>query len=379
MKRIFLMLFLILGLGVAAYMGINKDNAASDSAKSANSEKSVISPLAKKSKNSVFGDENLKTKAQEDSVEKKYNSELEKGNIINVLLLGIDRRSKAELGFRTDIMILVSINKDTNKVIMTSIPRDLWYGGGRLNAVYSLSGWEELQNAFEEITGQRPQKYILTDFEDFAWIVDQMGGVDVNVQTTFTDSLYPVDETKEYQTISFTQGPETLTGERALIFARSRKGDNDNGDWGRMKRQHLILKGMLESITKPQSFFCKGPVNTNNTNSDCENSITTETLTSALKFVTTNKMDTNLGVTDLKYLWDFYKDREKYDISSMYMDYDYLYSPPQDEYGGAWVLIPIGKDYSTFKGNIKNRLLGLPEAPLENDVIEENVPENPVQ
>ena len=60
-------------------------------------------------------------------------------------------------------------------------------------------------------------------------------------------------------------------------------------------------------------------------------------------------MDTNLKIGDVKYLWDFYKERDTYKIESIYMDYDYLYTPPAAEYGGAWVLAPIGNNFSAFR------------------------------
>lgn len=260
------------------------------------------------------------------------------GKPINILLLGIDRRSRAESAYRTDIMILMSANPDTNRVTLASLPRDLWHKNGRLNAVYIQYGWEELQNAVETITGERPERYILTDFKDFSWIVDAMGGVPVEVDTTFTDSSYPVDETFGYQTVSFTAGPELLTGDRALIFSRSRKGDYDNGDWGRMKRQHKILNGMLDAVVQPKSIF---------------NPMVVE---EAYKTVTTGKMDTNLSVADAKYLWDFYKDKDLYEIHSLFLDMDYLYTPPMEEYGGAWVLAPVGGSYSRFQNDLKTKL-----------------------
>ncbi len=276
-------------------------------------------------------------------------------NEINMMLFGIDRRSREEYGFRTDIMILLSIDMDSKNVVLTSLPRDLWWNGGRLNAAYLAEGWNGFQDAVETITGKRPEKFILTDFRDFSWVVDAMGGVPVAVDTTFTDSSYPVDETKEYQTISFTQGPELLTGERALIYSRSRKGDNGEGsDWMRMRRQHKILNGMLDAVIQPKSIF---------------NPMIVE---SAYKSVTEGKMDTNLTVEDAKYLWSFYKDRKEYAISSLFLDYDYLYSPPLEDYGGAWVLVPTSGSYDDFKMVLDSTLKGieLPAVETESNDIE---------
>lgn len=326
-----------------------------------NSPKEVLSPIAKSNKESAF--KRQLAKITDTDVETvtipTFDTDLANRDVINILLLGIDRRSKAESGYRTDIMILLTINKKDNRVVMTSVPRDLWYRGGRINALYVQSGWEGMQSAFETIAKQRPERFILTDFEDFSWIVDQFGGVPVNVSTTFTDTEYPVDATKEYQTISFTAGPEKLTGERALIFARSRKGDNDNGDWGRMRRQHLILKGMLEAVVQPQSFICKNTATTTtDTGSTCETKVTNGTLEYALGMVTSGRMDTNLKLSDLEYLWDFYKEKDKYIVESLLMDYEYVSTPPAEEYGGAWVLAPIENSYIKFQTDLNSMIYG---------------------
>ena len=264
------------------------------------------------------------------------------GSVFNVLLMGSDRRSKSEGVSRTDIMILVSINPKSKKVVLTSVPRDLWVNGGRVNAVYVQSGWDGMKSAFENITGQQIDRFIFTDFEDFSWVVDAMDGVEVAVDTTFTDTEFPNDVTKTYRTVTFAQGPEKLTGERALIFARSRHGNNGEGsDWMRMRRQHKILKGMLNSVLSPKSIF---------------NPMVVE---QAFKTVTEGRMDTNLTLGDAAFLWDFYKDKDAYEIESLFMDSDYVYNPPMEDYGGAWVLVPRN-GYSAFHEVVKSKLYPTP-------------------
>ena len=279
-------------------------------------------------------------KDDEDSKGKKLNdyfSDLVKAKNVNILLLGIDRRHRSE-GYRTDIMITATLDPNKNTVVLASVPRDLWWSESRINALFPAQGWEDTQIAFEQITGVKPDHFIMTDFAEFRWVVDAMGGVPVEIETTFTDTSFPVDETFEYQTVSFTKGYEKLTGERALIFARSRKGDFDNGDWGRMKRQHLILKGFLQAVTQQESIF---------------NPMVVE---KAFELVTKGRMDTNLTLNDAKALWDLHKDYKKYSFNSMYMDYDYLYTPPAEEYGGAWVLAPKEGALDTFKAALKATL-----------------------
>src|SRR3989344_6450410 len=84
-----------------------------------------------------------KTKPEPNTSNSKYKT----AKIFNILLLGIDRRSKAETGYRSDIMILVSINQDQKKIVLTSVPRDLWVSGGRINATFVGGGWPAMQEA----------------------------------------------------------------------------------------------------------------------------------------------------------------------------------------------------------------------------------------
>ena len=256
---------------------------------------------------------------------------------LNIALLGIDRRSKAESAYRTDTMVLVSINPKVNKVVLISIPRDLWVQGGRINALYIQRGWESLQKALEEITSLKPDHYILTDFQDFKWLIDNLGGVEVDVEKTFTDTQYPVDATKGYQTVSFTKGSELMSGDRALIYSRSRKGNNGEGsDWMRMKRQHLILKATVKSVFSPRNLF-----NIDN----IKESFTT---------IINHGVETNMDLDVAYYLWDLVKDNQKYTYNSTYLDGNYVFNPPMSDYGGAWVLAPINNSYSNFREHVKS-------------------------
>lgn len=83
----------------------------------------VISPIAKASKENTFTKQLAKISSAPDIPKTPvYDTELASKDVINILLLGIDRRSKDELGYRTDIMILLSVNKKDNRVVLTSIP-----------------------------------------------------------------------------------------------------------------------------------------------------------------------------------------------------------------------------------------------------------------
>ncbi|KKS14526.1 MAG: Cell envelope-related transcriptional attenuator domain containing protein [candidate division WWE3 bacterium GW2011_GWA1_41_8] len=271
-------------------------------------------------------------------------SPLEDKEVLNVLLIGVDRRSKFELGFNTDTMILVSLNPKTHKVLLTSVPRDLWINGNKINALYTVNGPESLIDAFKQISGQDIDGNILTDFFDFKWVVDSFGGVSVDVERTFTDYTFPNDTDTDIVTVTFTEGIEVLDGDRALTFARSRKGTNGEGsDLMRAKRQHLLLQGLVEAVNNPENVYKPFDIKT-----------FFEAVTSV------GRMKTTLSLYDALYLWDFYKDREQYEIESFVVGDDYIYHPgtyPESAYS-AWVFVPRDPLWEQLHLDIESKLDG---------------------
>ncbi len=196
------------------------------------------------------------------------------GKFTNVLLVGLDTRENTGL-LNTDTIIMASYNYNTNNITLLSIPRDFhveieegvsWYV--RINSIYNAAEQEEegagiiaLQDTVERVTGQEIQYYAMVDFKAFVEIIDTLGGVDVNVENSFTDYLYPLGD--GYQTVSFEAGPQTMDGETALIYSRSRHSlqNNEGSDFARAKRQQKViiaLKDKLlssESLTNPKTLL----------------------------------------------------------------------------------------------------------------------------
>ncbi len=180
------------------------------------------------------------------------------GNFTNALIIGVDTRENGNYA-NTDTMIFLSYNHTTHNIVMISVPRDFlvetdktthWYN--KINGVYSYneslkqgSGLEALKTTIEEVVGQQIQYYAMVDFKAFTQIIDAVGGIDVNVENSFTDYYY-LDST----TVSFTAGPQTMDGETALKYARSRKSlDNGEGtDYARARRQQKVISALQEKI-----------------------------------------------------------------------------------------------------------------------------------
>jgi len=273
---------------------------------------------------------------------------------INILLLGTDtsinRRNKGQGGFNTDTMILISANTRTNRILLTSVPRDLWINGNKINALHVVYGEDTLLDAFEQVTGLDVQEIIRADFDQFVWLADSFGGIPVTVERSFSDYSFPNFTDTDVLTVSFTAGEEKMTGERALTFARSRKGTNGEGsDLMRAKRQHLLLEGMVEAIKQPGSIFW--PMDVDNFYS----------------VITSRGIYTTLTLNKVRFLWDFYKDKDRYEVESFVVDGTYVYHPgmyPQSDYH-AWVFVPLEPGFANLHADIKAKLEGTFEYPSD--------------
>ena len=339
MRKVLIIVFLSATMLGGAFFYIKTKGSPSTTFSSKTAE-NILSPFADKLTES-FG-----TTAQQSQTTKATGSIFSNMQRFNVLLIGTDigaeRRSEGQTGFNTDVMILVSVDTKTNKVLLTSVPRDLWINGNKINSLYAISGYDVLKDAYEKITGQKVDAYILTDFDAFRWIVNAFGGVPVDIQTSFTDASFPKMDDSGIQTISFTQGTEVMDGVRALTFARSRKGDNGEGsDLMRAKRQHLLLEGMVNAISQPKSTFWPMDIE----------GFYTQVL---------QHMQTDLKLADVYYLWDFYKDRNTYTVESFVVGDPYIYYPgmyPDSPYH-AWVFIPRDETWTQLHTDIDAKLNG---------------------
>jgi LCP family protein required for cell wall assembly len=164
---------------------------------------------------------------------------------INILLLGIDQRPGENGPFRTDTMILVSLDPATNTASMLSIPRDLWvripgYGENRINTAHSTGDAENYpgggvalaKKTVAQNFGVPVHYYVRVNFTGFEQLIDAIGGLDIDVATAIHDDKYP---TEDYGTLvlDIPAGLQHMDGITVLRYARSRHG---TGDFDRMDR-----------------------------------------------------------------------------------------------------------------------------------------------
>lgn len=170
-------------------------------------------------------------------------------NVLNVLLVGLDSRDALENGGRSDSLILVSLNKKTKKINMTSFFRDTWcymnIGGedryAKLNSSYFYGGPDALIDTIEKNFKVDIDYYVAVDFSSFVDIIDALGGITVEVQE------YEADYINRTTKHTIESGPAvTLNGEEALVFARIRKSDSDS-DVSRTRRQRQVIESFIKS------------------------------------------------------------------------------------------------------------------------------------
>jgi LCP family protein required for cell wall assembly len=178
---------------------------------------------------------------------------------INILLLGIGGpgHDGADL---TDTMMVVSVDPVNKTVAMLSIPRDLWVdvpGSGsesRINAVHAYGeqnkkkygdGPTLSKEVVSQILDLPIHYYCRMDFEGFKKLVDEVGGIDVNVEKDIVDPYYPDDRPGRNGEITYKvkAGMQHMDGSAALKYARSRY---TTSDFDRAKRQQVIIKALKE-------------------------------------------------------------------------------------------------------------------------------------
>jgi LCP family protein required for cell wall assembly len=178
---------------------------------------------------------------------------------VNVLLLGIGGAGH-DGPLLTDTIILLSYQPSTKRVALISIPRDLVveipnYGWRKINSVNAFaemnergSGPQKTAEALSSVLGVKIHYHVRVDFAGFKKMIDELDGVLVYVERSFTDASYPAPN-DEYQTVSFKSGWQRMNGETALVFARSRHGSNFEGsDFARSRRQQKILSAIKEEL-----------------------------------------------------------------------------------------------------------------------------------
>ena len=181
-------------------------------------------------------------------------------NNVSVLVMGVDesdvRGKEYGEAIRTDALLLATFNKDSKTVKLLSIPRDTYTyipiekKKDKITHAHAFGSAKNGKNggpqasidAVEKLMNVPVDYFVKFNFKSFIKIVDDLGGVEVDVPVEFTEQ----DSNDNAEAIHLEKGVQKLNGEEALALARTRHIDSDAM---RGQRQQLVIEAILKKLT----------------------------------------------------------------------------------------------------------------------------------
>jgi len=163
--------------------------------------------------------------------------------------VGYHKRAEERFRGLADTILLVRLDPKANRVVVLSIPRDVWvnlpgYGWRKVNAASPLGGPELMKEAVARVVGVRPERYVVVSLEALRALVDAIGGVRVCVERPMR-----YRDTAAGLVIDLKPGCRVLSGEEAEGYVRFRK--DALGDIGRIQRQQAFFHALKEKLLSP--------------------------------------------------------------------------------------------------------------------------------
>src|SRR5258708_2067605 len=178
---------------------------------------------------------------------------------VTILLLGIDQRKGEKGPFRTDTIMLLSIDPIRKTAAMLSIPRDIYIpipGFNRADRINNASATGEIAQypgggpalavkTVQSLVGVPIQRYLVVNFDVFNTVIDTIGPINVCPKDAIHDDQYP-DGSYGYITVDFKPGCQDLDSTKLLQYARVRHNAGD--DFGRASRQQEVIRSVRDKI-----------------------------------------------------------------------------------------------------------------------------------
>lgn len=174
---------------------------------------------------------------------------------MTVLVVGIDDEPGRNVGQNTDVIMLVNMDLEAEKISILQFPRDTYVSSktatGKINATYSLKKDGGIQGLERLIYNQfklNIDHYAMIKMDSFRKVVDALGGVEVNVPVAFT-----------LDGVRIKTGLQKLNGLKAEKFVRERHS-YPNGDLGRIEMQRIFLASLFDILKKTPKLELAGIV-----------------------------------------------------------------------------------------------------------------------
>lgn len=309
-------------------------------------------------------------------VEKKLQGE-EEGRI-NILLLGMRGENVPGGGTLADTIMVVSIKPETNQVSFLSIPRDLYVDNpnlgakSKINAVYSYgqqdgksNGIGGMKEVVGKVVGQEIHYAIVLNFKGFVDLIDKLGGIEVSLDKPFEEAMQ-FNEERVCDSYVFTKptgnfeykyhtrkdgskyvaatyklctnpnvecggdfklpaGEQTLSGEKALCYARSRV---TSSDFDRARRQQVIIEKIIQKATSVGVLTDFEKMN-------------------GMAEILGDNLKTDLELWELKRLYEMQQKMQSPEKTQKVLENSaegLLYAPAETK-GAGYILLPIGNNY----------------------------------
>lgn len=180
-----------------------------------------------------------------------YKVEKKNSDVENILVLGTDSRDVTVERGRSDAIIIMSYNKKTGSIKMTSILRDSLvpiegHNWNRINAAYSFDGVGLAVNTVNQIFDLDIQRFVVVDFNGVKDFINKVGGVDI----TLTQAEADYFNRTGVLSMEVQAGVCHMSGAPALTYMRTRKVDND---FGRTARQRKVIESLATKILTEKS------------------------------------------------------------------------------------------------------------------------------
>lgn len=219
--------------------------------------------------------------------------------VFNIYISGIDTYGPISTVSRSDVNIIMTVNMNTHKILLTTTPRDAYVkipGGGadqydKLTHA-GIYGVETSEQTLEDLYGIKIDYYARINFTSFLKLIDQLGGVTVHNDQAFTQEKF-----------DFPVGDIQMNSEQALGFVRERY-NLDGGDNDRGKNQEKVISAILNKLASLKSVSNFTSIVNNlqdsvqtNMSLNTINALANTQLESGSKFTVTSQAVTGTGST----------------------------------------------------------------------------------
>ncbi|KUE91096.1 LytR family transcriptional regulator [Streptococcus equinus] len=172
-------------------------------------------------------------------------------NVFNIYISGIDTYGSISTVSRSDVNLILTVNMNTHKILMTETPRDAYVkipdgGADQYDKLThaGIYGVETSEKTLENLYGITIDYYARLNFDSFLKLIDALGGITVYNDQAFTALM----NKKEYPVGNI----ELTSGEDALAFVRERYS-LEHGDYDRGNNQMKVIQAILNKMTSLKS------------------------------------------------------------------------------------------------------------------------------